>query len=294
MPEFFKQRGYFVYVPSAIECRSFGDSSGSPSADLAASTCCVRSHGLGKLFHPGNPPQYDPPSWTDPSHVTDGSGDIPRLPSGPSGIAQTQLRPTPPEDLAPVGCLTGEHGGSYCELNGTAGPDDALIDNAVTSLRMLANYSKVSRHPFWLGVGIHKPHIPWTIPTRFFKPLGSIEDTALPLHERPPVGMPPIAWNKGLGTHALDSYADANLHPLHSFENGSWVAFPHNLTKAMRRGYYAAVSYTDFLVGRVLDALEDTGLGDQTVVAIMGDHGYNLGVGYCCLGHPPGTRQPAG
>ena len=76
----------------------------------------------------------------------------------------------------------------------------------------------------------------WTIPTEYFQQLPSIEDTALPTHERPPIGMPPIAWNKGLGTHALDSYADANLHPLHAFENGSFVAFPHNLTKAMRRG----------------------------------------------------------
>jgi len=46
----------------------------------------------------------------------------------------------------------------------------------------------------------------------------------------------------------------------------------------MRRGYYAAVSYTDFLMGRMLDALDSTGLTNETVVAIMGDHGYNLGV----------------
>ena len=32
--------------------------------------------------------------------------------------------------------------GSYCELNSTHGPDDALATNAVTSVRMLANYSR--------------------------------------------------------------------------------------------------------------------------------------------------------
>jgi len=73
------------------------------------------------------------------------------------------------------------------------------------------------------------------------------------------------------GTHALDSYADANRHPLHAFNNGSWVAFPHNLTKAMRRGYYAAVMYTDHNIGMVLDALGESEVKDETVVAVMGD-----------------------
>ena len=135
-------------------------------------------------------------------------------------------------------------------------------------------YTKQSGSPFFLGVGFHKPHIPWTIPTRFFQPLGSIDSQALPKHERSPLNMPPMAWNKGLGHHALDSYADANRWPLHSFANGSNVAFPQNLTKAMRRGYYAAVSYTDWLTGNLLDALDATGLANSTVVTIMGDHGY--------------------
>ena len=45
----------------------------------------------------------------------------------------------------------------------------------------------------------------------------------------------------------------------------------------MRRGYYAAVSYVDSLVGGMLDTLQATGLADTTVTTIMGDHGYNLG-----------------
>ena len=52
-------------------------------------------------------------------------------------------------------------GGSYCELPaGHPGPDDKLAENAVSSLKMLSNYSRSSGHPFWLGVGFHKPHIP--------------------------------------------------------------------------------------------------------------------------------------
>ena len=119
----------------------------------------------------------------------------------------------------------------------------------------------------------HQPHIPWTIPTRWFQGLAPTNATALPKHEASPTNMPPIAWNKGLGTHALDSYKDANLWPLHSFANGTSVPFPHSLTRAMRRGYFAAVRYTDWNIGRVLDALDASGMAPTTTVAIMGDHG---------------------
>ena len=120
-------------------------------------------------------------------------------------------------------------------------------------------------------MGFHKPHIPWTIPTRFFAPLPPVAETALPRHGRPPINMPPIAWNKGLGTHALDSYADTNRYPLHAFRNGSSVSFPDALTRAMRRAYYAAVSYTDHNVGLVLDALAASPAANNTVTVVMGD-----------------------
>ena len=213
LPEWFKDHGYFT-------------------------------HGLGKLFHPNLPPNADPKSWSDPAHVSDGAGQLPALPPTDQPIARAPATSNDAFEaaLASAACITGEQGGSYCELPGTQGPDDALAANGAESLRMLANYSKASGSPFFLGIGLHKPHIPWTIPTRFFQLVGPAEQVALPKHEAPPAGMPPVAWNKGLGTHALDSYKDANEHPLHSFANGSSVPFPHELTRAMRRGYYAAVA----------------------------------------------------
>ena len=247
MPQWFKEHGYFT-------------------------------HGLGKLFHPNLPPNFDPPSWSDPGEIADGAGKLPLLPSVLLGVHETKTQYEYETAFAESNCITGEKGGSYCEINGTKGPDDALAANGATSLQMLANYTLKTGTPFFLGVGFHKPHIPWTIPTRFFRNT-TIESTPLPLHEHSPLNMPPIAWNKGLGTHALDSYKDANAWPSHSFVNGTNVAFPHNLTRAMRRGYYAAVSYVDHLVGQVvgtLDSLDDA-IRENTVVWIMGDHGYNLG-----------------
>eukprot|EP00041_Stephanoeca_diplocostata_P022338 m.531580 g.531580 ORF g.531580 m.531580 type:complete len:682 (-) comp22038_c0_seq1:179-2224(-) len=222
-------------------------------------------HGMGKLYHPGLPPNDDGNmSWTEPSRYSQ-QGQIPYLPN--STYVGSSVPPFQVEE-----CITGERGGSYCEMNQTQGPDDQLMDVAVTTLGLLANYTKATGRPFFLGVGFHKPHIPWTIPTRFFQRLPSIDDTDLPLHPAVPEGMPPVAWNKGLGQNALDSYKDANACPLHPN-----VSFPDPLTRAMRRGYRAAVTYMDWMTGNVLDALDETGLQDQTVVLFIGDHGYQLG-----------------
>ena len=54
-------------------------------------------------------------------------------------------------------------------------------------------------------------------------------------------------------------------------------AFPHNVTKTFRRAYYASVTWTDFLIGELLDTLEDAGVANNTIVALLGDHGWQLG-----------------
>jgi arylsulfatase A-like enzyme len=45
----------------------------------------------------------------------------------------------------------------------------------------------------------------------------------------------------------------------------------------MRRAYYACVSQTDALVGKVLDAVAANGFEESTVVVLWGDHGWHLG-----------------
>ena len=54
-------------------------------------------------------------------------------------------------------------------------------------------------------------------------------------------------------------------------------SLPDNITRIMRKGYYGAVSYVDHCVGTLLDELERLGHADDTVIAIVGDHGWQLG-----------------
>ena len=52
---------------------------------------------------------------------------------------------------------------------------------------------------------------------------------------------------------------------------------PEKLGRRLRHGYYAATSYLDANVGRILGALKETGLYDSTIIVFWSDHGYHLG-----------------
>ena len=45
----------------------------------------------------------------------------------------------------------------------------------------------------------------------------------------------------------------------------------------MRHGYFANISYLDAQLGKVLDALDRSGVADRTIITFVGDHGYHIG-----------------
>ncbi len=79
--------------------------------------------------------------------------------------------------------------------------------------------------------------------------------------------------------------AGAPDEAIHNFgELRNYAAVPktgpvsNEMARTLIRGYYACVSYTDAQeVGRLLDALDATGLSENTIVVLWGDHGWNLG-----------------
>ena len=66
---------------------------------------------------------------------------------------------------------------------------------------------------------------------------------------------------------------------------------PTELHYGLRRGYWAAIAFSDAQVGKVLDAVKEIGAEDNTIVAVTGDHGYGLGElgswGKCASAFPP-------
>ncbi|MES2794049.1 MAG: sulfatase [Planctomycetota bacterium] len=113
--------------------------------------------------------------------------------------------------------------------------------------------------PFLLTIGLHKPHMPWNVPRKYYDlhPLDQIE---LPPHQADDLKDVPAAGVKVAkpdGDHAQ------------ILESGRW--------KEAIQGYLAAISYSDAMLGRLLDAFDKSEYAQNTVIVFWGDHGWHLG-----------------
>ena len=153
--------------------------------------------------------------------------------------------------------------------------DIVNTDYALEQLRDVAPAALLGQENFFLALGIHKPHQPWDFPAPFYDlyPEDTIE---LPYNKYVPTGMPEMAW--GDFANPRNHYWDWNNTNLGIPDLGQInVTFPDSKIKQIRRAYYASVSYMDEQMGRILRQLEDLGLADSTVIAFLGDHGFQLG-----------------
>ncbi|WP_438480657.1 sulfatase [Oleiharenicola lentus] len=136
--------------------------------------------------------------------------------------------------------------------------DTRATDRAIEYLKQW----KKGDAPLFLGFGLSKPHSPLIAPKEFFDnyDLAKIE---LPVDfaDKPTV---PAGFPKG-SIRAIN--ADLFIRRL----------APEDEAKQMIRAYLACVSYMDANVGRVLEALENSELRDNTIIVFWSDHGYQLG-----------------
>ena len=90
------------------------------------------------------------------------------------------------------------------------------------------------------------------------------ENIHLPDNPYAPVKMPDVAW---YGYGGLRGYKD--IHKLHVTGKIN-TTIPAFKVLELRRAYYSALSFTDFLMGEVIKALTDQGLAENTIVSFWG------------------------
>jgi len=200
--------------------------------------------GIGKIFHGGFD---DRPSWSTPW----------QSPKAPPYAT--------PEALAAAAANRDSKGrprGPAFEAADV--PDDTFVDGKIARLAAatLAELKKRDE-PFFLAVGMAKPHLPFVAPKRYW----DLYDPAtifVPARQELPDGAPAFA---GHTSGELRSYAGIPKQG----------PIPADLARRLRHGYYAATSYMDAQIGVILDALDREGLADETVIVVWGDHGWQLG-----------------
>ncbi|MFN3190534.1 MAG: sulfatase [Aureliella sp.] len=139
-------------------------------------------------------------------------------------------------------------------------PDGDCARRAVQRIAMAAQAPET---PFFIAVGFLKPHLPFNAPKRYWD-MYSAEDIELPPNYRHPDDVPKTALHN---SGELRSYA--GIHPTAAVDEAT--------AKRLIHGYYACVSYTDAQIGKVLAALEEYGVAENTIVVLWGDHGWQLG-----------------
>ncbi|ADY50647.1 sulfatase [Pseudopedobacter saltans DSM 12145] len=134
-------------------------------------------------------------------------------------------------------------------------PDDQATEWAVKKLSQ--QYEK----PFFLSVGLIRPHVPWYVPQKWF-------DLYDPQKLHLPAYLPNDKADLPGITKKIDDW------PM--MPTTEW-AIKNNEWRNILQAYLACVSYTDYNIGRILKALEKSEYADNTIIALWSDHGYRLG-----------------
>ena len=153
-----------------------------------------------------------------------------------------------------------EHGYAYENIDVK---DDAYNDGK-TANKSIEDLKKLKKegNPFFLAVGFVKPHLPFNAPKKYWD-LYDAEKIALPKNLVFPKSAPKIANHKW---GELRNYKDIPKEGQVS----------ETMAKKLIHGYYASVSYVDAQIGKVINAIDNLGLRDNTVIVLVGDHGWSL------------------
>ncbi len=220
------------------------------------------AHSMGKVFHIGHGNTNDDVSWSVPHHpdkvidyVLPESNH--RQLSREEGLFTNQRRFDAEGNLRPRGMAW-----EAADVLDEAYADGRIAATAIDRLKWL---QRNEEKPFFLAVGFVRPHLPFSAPKKYWD-LYDREKLPMPEYEEAPEGAPGFAVKRGGEINAF--------RPVPSGVRGK---LDEDLTRQLIHGYYASVSYMDAQLGKVLDALDETGLAENTIVVLWGDHGFHLG-----------------
>lgn len=141
-------------------------------------------------------------------------------------------------------------------------PDGLKGDLTAAKIKELAARDQ----PFFFAVGFDKPHLPFVAPKRYWD-LYEREEFPLAAFQKDPEGSPAYAAsNSGELEYGYDQPEGKNFRPI-----------PVDRQRELIHGYYACVSMIDAQVGKIIEAIDEAGIADTTIIVFWSDHGFHLG-----------------
>jgi arylsulfatase A-like enzyme len=212
-----------------------------------------RSVGAGKLFHAST---YSTRSYFGFNDTTAWDAYFPSL------ERQLPDEPTPHDRPA-----NGNPRSPNFDWSAVSTTDMAMGDGQVVtwSKEQILAESDV---PKFNAVGIYRPHLPWYLPQKYFD-MHPLEGIVLPdVLENDLDDIPESVIQRSRGRGALSAM---ELH--------DWIVEDESKDRWREgvRAYLASISYADAMLGELLDALEQSGRADNTIIVLWSDHGWHLG-----------------
>lgn len=198
---------------------------------------------VGKLYHYNVPNSVGTDGHDDPASW--------EVECNPAGVDRLQEHPLI-HSLVP-----NQFGGTLSWLASDADEsqhtDSLLADDAVWILERMA---KDRSRPFFLSVGLFRPHTPYVAPKAYFDRYSREQ---MPLtkdieNDRLDIPAPGLASKKNEQETMTDELKQEAIH-----------------------AYFASVTFMDAQVGKIIAALDKLGLADNTIIVFTSDHGYHLG-----------------
>lgn len=242
--------GYYPHATGVLGYTSprpaIGDRATWPQAFKTAGYYTAR---VSKIYHMGVPGGIeegsdgadDPASWTERFNSPGPEWKAP-------GIGET-LEGNPDGKKPVVG------GNTFVVVQ--AAGDDLVHSDGKTAVKAVELLGKHRDEPFFLAVGFVRPHVPFVAPASYFEPY-------LPFDKLPLPGKVPGDW---------DDIPKSGIN----YKTSLNMKMDDRRQRKAIGGYYAAVSYMDAQVGKVLDALDKSGQAENTIVIFTSDHGFHLG-----------------
>ncbi|MCA9015955.1 MAG: sulfatase [Planctomycetaceae bacterium] len=198
---------------------------------------------VGKIYH-----------YNVPKHIGTGGHDDPyswNQTFNPRG------RDVDDEDL--IFTLTpGSFGGTLSWL-AADGTDEEQTDGiaADIAIQQLKQFAK-KQQPFFLAVGLYRPHTPYVAPKNYFEMYPTAEIK---------VPQVPDGYLETLPVPAQKSLTRKKQQ----------INLPDKLARQAIQAYYASITFADAQLGKILETLKQTGLDDNTIIVFTSDHGYHMG-----------------
>ena len=216
----------------------------------------------GKIFHPGDTDEEH--SWSrEPAKIGI------KQAKTPGGYALPENQQIAKQNMARMLAKYGEAArrglGSGPAYECADVPDHTYQDGYHTEVAIatLKEMVKDTDKPFFLALGFKKPHLHWIAPKRYWD-----------LYDRAKI---PLASqvNGPQNGAAMGLHASFELRTRHGIPKTGPIG--PELAKTLRHAYLACTSYVDAQIGRMIFALEEAGIRNNTIIVVWSDHGWHLG-----------------